>query len=698
MSEWIKKIVQYITKDIWVKKEHEYKSRRTRWAVRQFKVFIFTAQGIGQHSILVRSAALTFYTLMSLVPIAALVFSVMKGFGFEARLNEYLHEQFPQYRVLIDQVLTFANAMIQRTKGGVIASVGVVVLFWSVIKVFNYVESSFNSIWEVRRSRSLTRKFSDYTTVIVIAPILWVISSSIGIQIQQHLLHYTSTPIVNVLLGTLSTLVIWTMFTFVYLVMPNTKVKLRSALTAGIMAGTIFVLFQLAYVFIQSRLTNYNAIYGSFAAVPLFLIWLQTSWQIVLFGAELSFAYQNIRKFEFEKTAEEMSLEYRKKALLVIMHQIVKHFMAGGSAMSSEEIARNLNLPVRVVRDTVFALEKAGLIVPVVSPDEKTGLYVPARDIHTIRVYDVIHRVETSGHARAESRVRDHGRHRAGAEPGGKRQSGQPPDHGYRNRRKKRGAGMKTVVVIGSGNVAEALAGAIAASPYGLAQLYARNRDRGERIARSYGCPFASDPQELAPADIHLIAVSDRAVGEVAEALDFGRAVVAHTAGSVPLDGLPGKIRNRGVFYPLQTFTAGRHISLGDVPLLVEGSDPQTTRTLLRLARALSSNARQASSEERAKLHLAAVFASNFSNHMYAIAQQLLDRYGLPADLLKPLMRETAAKALESASAADVQTGPARRGDMLTQKRHLDMLDDCPELQSIYENISRHIWEISKKT
>ena len=184
----------------------------------------------------------------------------------------------------------------------------------------------------------------------------------------------------------------------------------------------------------------------------------------------------------------------------------------------------------------------------------------------------------------------------------------------------------------------------------------------------------------------------------MAEALDFGRAVVAHTAGSVPLDGLPGKIRNRGVFYPLQTFTAGRHISLGDVPLLVEGSDPQTTRTLLRLARALSSNARQASSEERAKLHLAAVFASNFSNHMYAIAQQLLDRYGLPADLLKPLMRETAAKALESVSAADAQTGPARRGDMLTQKRHLDMLDDCPELQNIYENISRHIWEISKKT
>lgn len=269
MSEWIKKIVQYITKDIWVKKEHEYKSRRTRWAVRQFKVFIFTAQGIGQHSILVRSAALTFYTLMSLVPIAALVFSVMKGFGFEARLNEYLHEQFPQYRVLIDQVLTFANAMIQRTKGGVIASVGVVVLFWSVIKVFNYVESSFNSIWEVRRSAladaQVQRLHDGHRHR----------ADSVGSSRAASASRYSSTcsitprpPIVNVLLGTLSTLVIWTMFTFVYLVMPNTKVKLRSALTAGIMAGTIFVLFQLAYVFIQSRLTNYNAIYGSFAAVP----------------------------------------------------------------------------------------------------------------------------------------------------------------------------------------------------------------------------------------------------------------------------------------------------------------------------------------------------------------------------------------------------------------------------------------------
>ena len=192
---------------------------------------------------------------------------------------------------------------------------------------------------------------------------------------------------------------IWLMFAFVYLVMPNTKVKLRSAVSAGVIAGTIFQLFQIAYIFIQSRLTSYNAIYGSFAAVPLFLIWLQSSWQIVLFGAELSFAYQNIRKFEFEKIAKEMSYEYRKKALLVVMHQIIAHFLARDGAVSSETVAQDLNLPVRIVRDAVFDLEKAGLIVSTVSKEDKVNLYVPARDVHTLRVCDVIQQVEASGMA-----------------------------------------------------------------------------------------------------------------------------------------------------------------------------------------------------------------------------------------------------------------------------------------------------------
>lgn len=395
----LKRIIQYITHDIWVKKEHEYKSRKIRWAVRQIKVIIFTAQGFGQHEILVRSAALTFYTLMSLVPIAAMVFGIAKGFGLETRLNEYLYGKFPQYSVLIDQIIDFANALLQRTKGGLIASVGLVVLFWSVLKVFGNIENAFNNIWEVHRSRSFARKFSDYTTVVVVTPILGVISSGIGVQLQSQLQHFTSSAVVQILLGFVSVVMIWLMFAFVYLVMPNTKVKLRNAVIAGVIAGTAFQIFQLAYIYIQSRLTSYNAIYGSFAAVPLFLIWMQSSWQIVLFGAELSFAYQNIQKFEYEKQAREMSYEYHKKALVVVMYQIVNHFINKSGAVSSETIAGALNLPLRVVRDAIYDLEKVGLIASIVSKEDKVSLYVPARDVHTLRVYDVVHQVEAAGQA-----------------------------------------------------------------------------------------------------------------------------------------------------------------------------------------------------------------------------------------------------------------------------------------------------------
>ena len=395
----IKKIIQYITHDIWVKKEHEYKSRKIRWAVRQFKVVIVTAQGFGQHSILMRSAALTFYTLMSLVPIAALVFGIAKGFGLDARLNEYLFQQFPQYSTLIDQIVTFANALLQRTRGGLIASVGLVVLFWSVVKVFSNIENAFNNIWEVRRARSLARKFSDYTSVVVVTPILGILASSIALQVQRQLLNFTASWFVDILWGAASLVLVCLMFAFIYFVIPNTKVKPQNAALAGVIAGTSFQIFQWVYIFIQSHLTSYNAIYGSFAAVPLFLIWLQSSWQIVLIGAELSFSYQNIRKFEYEKQARQMSYEYHKKALLVVMRQVILHFQRREGAVSSDTMAHELNMPVRVVRDVVFDLERAGLVVATPSKEEKVNLYVPARDIHTIHVCDVLQSVEAYGKA-----------------------------------------------------------------------------------------------------------------------------------------------------------------------------------------------------------------------------------------------------------------------------------------------------------
>ncbi len=392
------KIKYFFTHGIWTKQEHEYRSSKVRWGVRQLKILIYMVRGFGEHDIMIRSAALTFYTLMSVVPIAALIFGIMKGFGMETNLNAYLYSEFPQYTPMIDQVLDFANNLLIRTKGGVIASVGFVVLLWAVMRVFGNIESAFNHIWEVRRERSIARKFSDYMAVVFVAPILWLISNSMSLALRSRLSLYASSIFIDILYALASVVVIWLMFAFVYRVMPNTKVKMRSAVMAGIIAGTAFQIFQVVYVWVQTSVTSYNAIYGSFAALPLFLIWAQTSWQILLTGAELSFAYQNINRYEQERQASRMSYDQRRKVLVAVMMVTIRHFMAKSGAVSSEEVAAELGLPVRIVRDVIFDLEKAGLLSAVQNDhDEKVNTYIPARDVHTITLWDVVNSVEESG-------------------------------------------------------------------------------------------------------------------------------------------------------------------------------------------------------------------------------------------------------------------------------------------------------------
>lgn len=285
---------------------------------------------------------------------------------------------------------------------------------------------------------------------------------------------------------------------------------------------------------------------------------------------------------------------------------------------------------------------------------------------------------------------------------------------------------MKSVVILGSGNVAENLAIAVASTHYRLLQVYARNTQRALQIASLAGCIDSFDPKTLAKADIYIIAVSDRAISEIANSLDFpSGSIVAHTAGSANIDELPGKIENRGVFYPLQTFSSLRHVEFKTIPIFVEGSSELAERELMALAHALSGSVSKICYEQRLKLHLAAVFACNFANHMYAIAQSMLIESGLDPKYIAPLIMETATKATAceaeyadtsggsavemgeageectsetfTVSAIKMQTGPAVRGDMQTQQRHLDLLQQQTKLQDIYKQLSLNIWETSKK-
>lgn len=257
---------------------------------------------------------------------------------------------------------------------------------------------------------------------------------------------------------------------------------------------------------------------------------------------------------------------------------------------------------------------------------------------------------------------------------------------------------MKRVVIIGSGNLAEALARAIAKSDLELVQIFARNTERARTVAAVAATAWTSEPEKLSDADIYLIAVSDKAVREVAARLPIPeKAAVAHTAGCVPLEALPAKFTRRAVFYPMQTFTKGRKVDFSKIPLLLETRDEAFREELEAFARRLSPKVIWADSERRAKVHLAAVFACNFANHMYAIGERIVRSAGLDFDVLKPLIRETAAKALIAPSPAKVQTGPAVRNDFATKARHGDLLSFDLQLKNMYSLISQSIWETSKK-
>ncbi|MDE7305251.1 MAG: YihY/virulence factor BrkB family protein [Alistipes sp.] len=392
-----KEILPYFTDTIFRRDASEWRSPVVRWFVQQYKLVFYTARGLLEHGTIIRSAALTFYTLMSLVPILAVVFAVVKGFGLADGLVQSLYSLFPQSPELVDYIVAFAEKALARTQGGVVAVVALVMLFWAVIRVFGSIEKAFNNIWEVKVRRSIARQWSDYIAIVMIVPVLWIIAGAVGSYAREWL-GFGDGWGYRLLSRGVSLLVIWVMFVFSYIVIPNARVRFTSALTAGIVAGTAFALFQWGYFYVQRWMTSYNAIYGSFAALPLFMIWMQTSWEILLFGGELSFAYQNIARFGEERESLRISYDQRRKVLLAVMLAIVGRFRDKGGAMPVEDIRQQLDLPTRIVNDVLYQLVQAGQLIAVpLGDNERDMAFVPAHDIGSLTVCGLLESVERAG-------------------------------------------------------------------------------------------------------------------------------------------------------------------------------------------------------------------------------------------------------------------------------------------------------------
>lgn len=364
------------------------------WTVRPLKLIIYTLEGLMAHGTMDMGAALTFYTLMSIVPVLALVFAVVKGFGLVESLVENLYSLLPQMPEVVDYMVDFANKALARTQGGVVATVSLLTLFWAVIRMFESIEANFNKIWEVKSTRNLVRKYCDYITVIIIAPLLWIIATSVG-SYALDMLGAQDSVWLQLASKALSLVVVWAMFAFVYLVLPNTKVRLRSAVMAGVMAGSCFFVFQALYVYLLKWMTSYSAIYGSFAALPLFLLWMQNSWSILLIGCELSFALQNEKRFDEERQLPATSHDDDSKLMVAITAFVARSFHQGEGAVPMIAIREGLGLPTRIASKLVARLVAADVLNEVRCDEvEYDVAYAPARDVSALRVCDVLAAVD----------------------------------------------------------------------------------------------------------------------------------------------------------------------------------------------------------------------------------------------------------------------------------------------------------------
>jgi membrane protein len=401
----VKRGVDYFKHDLW-RYRRESLSPVRKGKVMLLRIIVMVIGGFERSKCQLRASAMTFYTVLGIVPLVALAFGIAKGFGFDKLLERQLYETFIGQEAVLDRITEMARSLLEQTRGGAIAGIGLAVLLGTVIKVMLNIEDSMNDIWEVEKPRNFSRKFSDYLSIMAICPILVIISSSINVFIttqvttiaeQVEILGVLS-PFIFLMLKLIPYALFWALFTMIYMIMPNTEVPFYAGLVGGIIGGTIYQLAQWTYIRFQVGVANYNAIYGSFAALPLFLVWIQLSWLIVLLGAHISYAIQSVDDYDFEPDVRRVSPHLKKRVALLIVHAIAQRFARGDTPMTAEALSTALSVPVRLVRKIIDELIETGVLIHThIDAAETVTAYLPARDIHDFTIAYILDAMENRG-------------------------------------------------------------------------------------------------------------------------------------------------------------------------------------------------------------------------------------------------------------------------------------------------------------
>lgn len=446
------RIMRFFAQDIWQIRLRQLERPRY-YALLPLKVLFLAFRGFGRDRCALRASALTFYSLLSIIPVAALALGVAKGFGLGDNLKRMvaraeaqkveLHQASddaaasgftltsttlpgisvlnpkspagtPVFRITdmapgpsqskaIEWIIDRADRFLENAQGGLFTGLGVVGLFWIIIKLLANIEASFNDIWRVTRGRSLQRKTSDYLSLALLGPILLIISSSLTVFISREMQSLVGESVLlssatRFFLKLIPYLVIWILFTLIYMIMPNTRVSLKAAIAGGLVAGTIYQVIQKIYVQFQIGVAQYDAIFGSLAALPLFLIWLQMSWIVVLFGAEISFAVDDEETYEPKRDYAHASIRFRKLLALRLAEICAKRFAEGKEPLSDIDLCRLTEAPLPLVAHALDRLEDARILSRIRRNGSPENYYQPARSIEDLTIQSVIEALEKQGH------------------------------------------------------------------------------------------------------------------------------------------------------------------------------------------------------------------------------------------------------------------------------------------------------------
>ena len=381
-----------------------------------------------------QASALTYISLMALVPVLALMFTFSKGIGMQNYLIEVIglerietpptapgQPRAPvEFRVAqrsaaaqaesaakrqfaldslpepMQRVVTTIFSYVENTSFGTLGAVGFLLLFWGVVRAMSKLEQTFNAIWGVKIPRPLFRRFTEYFFVLVLIPVLFVVATSVnaGLSAPTVIAQIRAwfgplAGLYTAILRLFGVALIVTAFSFLFKFMPNTDVRGLPAIAGGVVGGVLWYITQWAYITFQIGVTEYNAIYGTFAAVPFFLAWLYTSWTIVLFGAEVSFAVQNHRTYILESAAATASPAARVTLGIVLTYETCRAYLAGERGWRPAEFARTHAIPVRLVASVAATLVGSGILVPVDLGGERDRCYVPGRPPEQLSLADV---------------------------------------------------------------------------------------------------------------------------------------------------------------------------------------------------------------------------------------------------------------------------------------------------------------------